>query len=86
MPTAAFRLALRIEGDKWSAYCAKTDSMDDAVWMGSIALSIAEDKDRKRAFIELMKGALADFLKSQGVDIASWDEHSAPEHERAGSA
>lgn len=85
MQPAAFRLALRVEGNKWSAYCAKTDSMDDAVWMGSIAMSIVEDKDRQRAFVELMKDALTGFLTSQGVEVSSWNEQAAPEHERAGS-
>lgn len=87
MTKPIFRLALRVEGNNWTAYCAKADTMDGAIWMGSIRLSIVDtNEDRKRAFIELMRGALAEFLKSQGVLVESWNEQDAPQHERSGTA
>jgi len=87
MTKAAFRLAMRHEGNKWTAYCAKPDTMDGAIWMGAIAMGIVRDnEDRRRAFIELMKDALMDFCKEQGVTVESWNEYTAAEHERSGSA
>lgn len=87
MTQPTFRLAMRVEGDKWSAYVASTDSMENATWMGSIAMSIVNDKpERRRAFIELMKDALGEVLIQHGVKVESWDEQPAPESERAGHA
>jgi len=87
MTQAAFRLAMRQEGNKWTAYAAKPNTMEGAIWMGSIALSlVVDDNDRKQAFIEIMKGALTDFLEGQGIAIDSWKQDAAPESERSGSA
>lgn len=78
---------MRAEGDKWTAYVAKGDTMEGAIWMGSIAMGIVtSDMARKRAFMDLMIGALDDFLADQGMTVESWDERDAPEHERSGSA
>ena len=82
-----FRLALRVEGDKWVAYLAKPDTMEGAVWMGSILLRIAEGNDyRKDLFIELMRHALNEAIEKQGIKVESWDTEDAPQHERAGRA
>lgn len=83
----AVRLAFRVEGDKWVAYLAKMDTMDEAIWMGSIAMGIVNSDDtRKRWFMDLMKSALSDFAQDNGITIASWNEYEAPPHERSGSA
>jgi hypothetical protein len=51
-----FRLALRVEGDKWNAYLAKPDTMQDAMWIGSILLKFVENNEhRKQTFIALMR-------------------------------
>jgi len=57
------RLAMRKEGDKWNAYVAKKDTMEGAIWVGSIALRFVEDKKRRDAFIELMSSALGEVIK-----------------------
>jgi hypothetical protein len=81
------RLAFRIEGDKWTCYCAKSDTMDGALWMGSIMMSIVQHKDRKQAFMDLMRDALGEFLTERlGGDIKSWSTEPAPESERSGRA
>jgi len=88
MSKPAFRLAMRAEGNKWTAYCASADTMEGAIWMGSIAMGIVgTSNERRRAFIDLMKDALNDFLEDRygqvGVD---WITQDAPESERSGTA
>lgn len=74
------RLAMRVEGDNWVAYYAMPDTMDGAIWLGSVKMGIVRDPDRKRAFMDLMKSAVGDFLG--GVEV--WTETRAPEAERSG--
>jgi len=77
------RLALRIEGNKWNAYVCKSDTMDGAIWIGSIAIKLVEDcPRRKNAFIELMTDAIGDVLKELYGKKPIWKEQAAPEHER----
>ena len=77
----AGRLALRVEGDTWVAYYAMPDTMDGALVLGSIKMALVQDQGRRHAFMELMKSAISEVL-----DVESWDERPAPEHERAGRA
>jgi hypothetical protein len=79
----AGRLAFRIEGDTWVAYYALPDTMAGAIFMGSIKMLFVQDQDRKRAFMDLMKSALGDFIEGE---VESWTEQLAPEAERAGNA
>jgi hypothetical protein len=80
----AFRLAMRHEGDKWNAYVAKPDTMDGAIWIGSIAMRFVEhDKLRKDAFLAIMRNALADLAEEMTGGKIGWnDPVTAPEHER----
>lgn len=80
------RLAFRVEGDTWVAYFAMPGTMDGALVLGSIKMALVEDADRRRAFMEIMKGAVGDFLEGKFGEVSSWDERPAPEHERSGSA
>jgi hypothetical protein len=82
------RLAFRVEGNKWTCYYAMSNTMDGAIWMGSIAMGIVQnDKARKDTFITLMREALADFIEEKiGGHVESWDTKPAPEGERSGSA
>jgi hypothetical protein len=81
--TLPLRLALRVEGDKWNAYITKPDTMDDAIWVGSIALRFVEgDQKRKDAFIALMTESLGDILKELYGKNPSWVQRPAPEHEK----
>ena len=81
------RLAFRVEGNKWACYYAMADTMEGAIWMGSVMMGIVQDRERKEMFMNLMRSALKDFLEERiGGKVSSWDEQPAPESERSGSA
>jgi hypothetical protein len=81
------RLAFRVEGNKWTCYYAMPNTMEGAIWMGSIAMAIVQDEGRKGAFITLMREALGDFIEEKmGNRVDSWKTEPAPESERSGSA
>jgi hypothetical protein len=81
------RLALRAEGDDWNAYYALPETMENALLLASIKLTLVTNyPEVKRAFMETMKTAvglmLADVTGGKGVQ---WiDERPAPESERKG--
>lgn len=83
-----YRLAFRIEGEMWNCYVAKNDTMNNAILIGSIRISMIEKSDdRKREFMELMKAGFSDFATELfGAPPTAFDEKPAPEHERSGSA
>lgn len=86
-PKTVARLAFRVEGDKWTCYAAKPDTMEGARFMGCIMMGIANDPHRKAMFMELMKDAFGDFIEEYfGASPTSWETHDAPESERSGSA
>jgi hypothetical protein len=59
-----FRLALRQEGALWNAYLAESDSMNNAVLLGSIKMSVVKNSEaRKREFMDLMTAVVADAIK-----------------------
>lgn len=81
------RLAFRVEGDKWACYFARPDTMEGAVWMGSVMMGIVQDRERKEMFMALMRHALKEFLEEKtGGKIGWWDTERAPESERSGRA
>lgn len=81
------RLAMRHEGRMWNAYYAMPDTMKGAIQLGSIAMRfIDRDPERKSAFMDMMRQAVADLIEEQTGQRPTWPEgvQSAPEHERAG--
>jgi hypothetical protein len=82
------RLALRVEGSLWCAYYALPDTMDGALFLGSIRLQFVEDAERKLVFMALMKEAVGDILEEKVGERPTWPEgeQPAPEHERGGNA
>jgi hypothetical protein len=81
------RLALRVEGDNWSAYYAMPDTMVDALHLASIRMKLVERADRKDAFMSLMRDVVTDILEETVGKRPDWGgPQSAPEHERGGSA
>jgi hypothetical protein len=84
MKLNAGRLALRVEGDKWTAYYAMPHTMEKALWLGAIRLTLVENPERKKMFIDLMKNVLEELLAQTGHQVSDWDEERAPEHERSG--
>ena len=80
------RLALRREGSWWRAYYAMDGTMDGAIELGSIRMKIVDEhKDRKDAFIALMREGVADIIEEKSGARPTWGgEEAAPESERAG--
>lgn len=82
------RLAFREEGSMWNAYYARTDTMKDALLIGSIAMAaIVENDERKQIFMDLMREFVADIIEEKcGIRPEMPGAVPAPEHERAGRA
>jgi hypothetical protein len=82
------RLALRQEGENWNAYYAMSDTMDGAIFLGSIRMgAVTSNPDRKQSFMNLMRDLVADIIEENtGIRPAWGDPERAPENERAGSA
>ena len=80
------RLAMRHEGAMWNAYYALTETMDGAIFLGSIAMRFVADVERKNAFLSMMRDAVSDLIEEQTGQRPTWPDglQRAPEHERAG--
>lgn len=77
------RVAMRIEGDLWVGYYALTDTMEGALFLGSINMRFVQDPERKLVFMTLMQEAVADIIEEQTGERPTWKPpHPAPEHER----
>ena len=86
-PDQVGRLAFRVEGDLWVAYYALPDTMDEALFLGSIRMAIVQKTEAKHAFMAIMRDAMSDILEEQFGERPDWpDPHGrpAPEHERSG--
>ena len=78
------RLAYREEGAMWNCYYARPDTMEDAIWLGSLAMRMAVVPAVKRRFMDLMRDASQQLIEEvTGAKITLWHERPAPEHERA---
>jgi hypothetical protein len=77
---------MRHEGNMWNAYYALTNTMADANLLGSIAMgAIENNRERKQAFMEMMRDIAADIIEDKTGVRPTWqDLQTAPEHERAG--
>jgi hypothetical protein len=81
------RLALRHEGTLWVAYYAMPDTMDGAIFLGSIAMTIVtKSPARKLMFADLMKEGVADIIEAKTGVRPFWPDgfKPAPESERGG--
>lgn len=78
------RLALREEGEWWNAYYALDGTMEEAVHLGSIRMSIVQtNPEHKIVFMGLMREIVADRLEEILGKRPSWeDPKPAPEAER----
>jgi len=82
------RLAMRVEGDWWVAYSASIGTMEGALELGRVRMSICQNKKIKDATLEHFKMAFAEVFKdATGIKLL-WPNgtQSAPEHEKAGRA
>ncbi len=82
------RLAMRVEGNNWTAYYAAPDSMDGALLLGSISMAaVTNNTERKQAFMNMMRDIVSDHIEKEIGTRPEWGgPESAPEHERTGSA
>ena len=82
------RLAFREEGSMWNAYYALSDTMEGALFLGSIAMAaISDHPERQQAFMDLMRAFVADIIEEKcGIRPEMPGAEPAPEHERAGRA
>jgi hypothetical protein len=78
------RLALREEGKQWNAYYALPDTMEGAIFLGSIAMRfVIDNPKRKQAFMKLMQDSIGDVIKELMGQRVYWPEpQPAPDHER----
>ncbi|CAL77651.1 conserved hypothetical protein [Bradyrhizobium sp. ORS 278] len=80
------RVAFREEGSNWNAYYAMSNTMDHALYLGTIKLALVANRQRKTEFIELMQKCVADVVEElYGVRPTFPPEslRAAPEHERS---
>lgn len=78
---------MREEGTLWCAYYAMPDTMDKAIFLGSIRMRfVAGHSERRTAFMDMMRDALGEMLKEQVGTPPVWPEgvQPAPEYERGG--
>lgn len=84
--TAAGRMALRVEGEWWVAYLARMGTMEGAIELGRIRLTVAQLAVVKEQFQSLMTVAFRTMLEMQGHKVERFDVARAPEHEKAGKS
>jgi hypothetical protein len=81
--TLKVRLAMRQEGEFWNAYFAPSDTMHNAILVGSLRLTIAKHPQFKKAFMELMQEAIGAAIQDTiGVEPTWPEPQPAPDHER----
>ena len=88
-PQKVGRLALRQEGENWNAYYAMPESMEGAIWLGSIKLKfVPAGSARYAAFLSLMRECLADVIEETFGARPTFPDgvQPAPDNERAGNA
>jgi hypothetical protein len=85
MKELPMRLAMRAEGGKWNAYVAKPGTMEDSIWIGSIAMRfVVNNEKRKNAFLMIMTEAVGEVIEEVLGKKPKWNEPvEAPEHERS---
>lgn len=78
-----FRLALRQEDEWWRAYLAHAGTMEGAMCIGSILMTVVKASPKhKQAFIDLMKAVLADAIKDFAGIEPVFKTRDAPDNER----
>lgn len=76
------RLAFRVEGDFWKVYYTQTNSMDDALFLGSVAMRFVEIEEAREQFMEFMKTQLVHAFDELFDATHEWTELPVPAHER----
>lgn len=63
---------MRVEDNEWRAYYALTDTMKDALFLGSIKMRFVQTEERKTAFMNLMKEAVSDVIEEKLGTRPDW--------------
>ena len=83
------RLSMRQEGGFWVAYYAMPETMDGAIFLGSISMGAISGHNghRKANFMDMMRDIVSEIIEDKTGIKPEWGgETTAPEHERAGNA
>lgn len=80
------RVAMRVEGDWWVAFLAEPGTMEGALELGRIRMTVVQDPGRKQAFMGTFSSFVAEILEEQFGERPEMPVQPAPEHERAGRA
>ena len=82
------RLAFRQEGGNWCAYYAPPDTMEGAIFLGSIKLGLVKlNKALKQSFMDLMQEVVSNAFQGALGTRPDWaGPQAAPEHGRAGTS
>lgn len=80
------RIAFRVEGNLWCAYYAEPHTMDGAIFLASICLSLVQKREIKNRFMQILQDIVGDVLSGNGRKIDRWSFAPAPDHERGGNA
>jgi hypothetical protein len=82
----SYRLAFRVEGKWWVAYCGRAGTMDGAAEVARILMSLVDGNEAaettKRAFIEVLAAAFADMAEPITGERPDMQLQDAPESER----
>jgi hypothetical protein len=80
------RLAMRQEGANWNAYYAEPGTMEGAMLLGSVRMSLVLRPDAKARFLECMMEFVADIIQDATGQRPTFPDgpELAPPHERAG--
>lgn len=71
------RVAFREEGPMWNAYYARPDTMDGAILLGSLAMSIARaSQEAETAFINAIHAGVTAQIREALDAEAEWDERA----------
>jgi hypothetical protein len=77
---------MRFHGENLNAYHAMSNTMERAVWLGSVRVAAAvADPERQQAFVDTVRDIVSDILK-EGVGVRlAWPNPPYPArgHERA---
>jgi hypothetical protein len=63
---------MRVEGNEWRAYYALTDTMKDALFLGSIKMRFVQTEERKAAFMGLMQESVGDVIEEKLGTRPNW--------------
>lgn len=89
MMKPAGRIVFRVEGINWNCYFAVLDTMEGAIFIGSIPMRFVANPTRKSQFMALMRDCFSDVMEQLTGERPKWPEPegvAAPDHERSGTA